>query len=49
MLQYIVWDGCSKQDAEKLEKVQLAATRIVTGLPICVSREALYYETDCEN
>ena len=25
MLEYasIVWDGCSKQDAEKLEKVQL--------------------------
>jgi hypothetical protein len=26
----IVWDGCSVQDADKLEKVQLSAARIVT-------------------
>ena len=50
MLEYasIVWVGCSKQDAEKLENVQLTAARIVTGLPIFVSREALYYETSWE-
>ena len=32
MLEYasIVWDGCSYQDADKLEKVQLIAARIVT-------------------
>ena len=39
MLEYpsMFWDGCAKQDvenAEKLEKVQLTAARIVTGLPI---------------
>ena len=44
----VVWDGCSKQDAEKLEKVQLNAARIVTGLPIFVSREAFHYETNWE-
>lgn len=40
-----MWDGCSVHDADKLEKVQLCAARIVTGLPIFVSREALYLET----
>lgn len=44
----IVWDGCSVHDADKLEKVQLCAARIVTGLPIFVSREALYLETGWE-
>ena len=43
-----VLDCCSKQDAEKLEKVQLTATSIVTGLPIFVNRKALYYETGWE-
>ena len=41
----IVWDGCSARDIEKLEKVQLSAARIVTGLPIFTSRESLYTET----
>ena len=40
-----VWDGCSANDTEKLEKVQLQAARIVTGLPIFASRESLYSET----
>ena len=40
-----VWDGCSAHDIEKLEKVQLSAARIVTGLPIFASRESLYTET----
>lgn len=44
----IVWDGCSVHDADKLEKVQLCAARIVTGLPIFVPREALYLETGWE-
>ena len=30
----MVWDGCSILETEKLEKVQLYAARIVTGLPI---------------
>ena len=41
----IVWDGCSAHDIEKLEKVQLSAARIFTGLPIFTSRESLYTET----
>ena len=43
-----VWDGCSKQDEEKLEKVHLEAARIITGLPIYASRESLYKETGWE-
>jgi CTP:phosphocholine cytidylyltransferase-like protein len=27
-----VWDGCYERDIEKLEKIQLEAARIVTGL-----------------
>ena len=30
----VVWGGCNMFDMERLEKVQLSATRIVTGLPI---------------
>lgn len=41
----VVWDGCSSAEIEKLEKVQLRAARIVTGLPILASRESLYFET----
>ena len=43
-----VWDGCTQSDIEQLEKVQLHAARIVTGLPIFSSRESLYYETGWE-
>ena len=42
----IVWDGCSAHDIERLEKVQLSASRIVTGLPIFASRESTYTETN---
>ena len=41
----VVWDGCSSAEIEKLEKVQLHAARIVTGLPIFASKESLYLET----
>ena len=44
----VVWDGCTLYDIEKLEKVQLAAARTITGLPIFVSREILYSETGLE-
>ena len=40
-----VWGGCSSTDCERLEKIQLIAARIVTGLPIFASRESLYFET----
>ena len=35
-----VWGGCSKTDEEKLERVQLEAARIVTGMPLFASRES---------
>ena len=44
----VVWDGCAISDLEKLEKVQLHAARIVTGLSILASKESLYFETGWE-
>ena len=44
-----VWGGCSKFDEDKLEKVQLEAARIVTGMPLFASRESLYFETGWES
>ena len=38
-------NGLNINDAEKLEKVQLDAGRIVTGLLLFSSREAIYFET----
>ena len=40
-----LWDGCSQQDSDNLEKLQLEAGRIVTGLPLFASRESIYSET----
>ena len=37
-----VWDNPSLQDAERLEKIQIEAARIVTGLPIYCTAEPLY-------
>lgn len=45
----VVWDGCNMFDMERLEKVQLSAARIVTGLPILASTESLYTETGLES
>lgn len=36
------------QDLEKVEKLQLAVSRIVTGLTMLASRDYLYYETRWE-
>ena len=44
----VIWGGFSISDTEKLEKVQLYAARIVTGLPILALKKSLYYETGCE-
>lgn len=41
----VLSNGCSLHDAEKLEKAPLWAARIVTGLPIFGSEEALFLET----
>ena len=43
-----VWDGCFENEVEKLEKIQLEAARIVTGLTKFASKEALYFETGWE-
>ena len=44
-----VWGGCSKFHVDLLEKLQLEAARIVTGLPSYVNTQALYFETGWEN
>ena len=50
LLQYAckLWDGCFEYDSEKIEKIQLEAARIVTGLTKFSSLEALYFETGWE-
>ena len=40
-----IWDNCSKQDSEALEKFQLSIARIVTGARKGTSHELLYQET----
>ena len=40
----VVWDGCSAQDSNALEKLQNEAARIVTGFTRSVSLENLYRE-----
>lgn len=40
----IVWDNCTLQDRESLEKIQYEAARIVTGLTLSVSTERLLTE-----
>jgi hypothetical protein len=42
-----VWEGCTCQETDLLEKVQLHVARIVTGLPIS-SKESLNSETGWE-
>ena len=43
-----VWDNCGIGYLDKLEKLQLDAARIVTGLPILTKSEYLYAETGLE-
>ena len=43
-----MWDGCYERDIEKLEKIQLEAARIVTGLTKFASKDSLYFETGWE-
>lgn len=40
-----VWDNCGVINTERIEKVQLEAARIVTGLTSYASKESLYKET----
>lgn len=50
MLEYAseVWDGCTLADSDRIERVQLNAARIVTGLPLFSSQNSLYIETGWE-
>ena len=41
-----LWDGCSIELTDKIEKVQFEAARIVTGLPRYASRDSLLFETE---
>ena len=43
-----VWDNCGNGYSDKLEKLQLDATRIATGLPIFSKSQYVYAETDWE-
>lgn len=45
---FVVWNGCSSSDSDLLEKVQLCAAWIITGLPILAYRDSLYLETCLE-
>ena len=40
----MVWDGCSEQDSQTLQKIQNEAARLVTGFTRSVSLENLYKE-----
>ena len=40
----VVWDGCSKQDSQTLQKIQNEAARLDTGLTRHVSLENLFNE-----
>jgi hypothetical protein len=43
-----VWDNCGVSNSCKLERLQLEAARIITGLPIFTNTEYIYRETGCE-
>ena len=43
-----VWDNCTLADSERLEKIQLEAARIVTGLTCYASILYIYKETGWE-
>jgi hypothetical protein len=50
MLEYAceLWDGCSQQNSDNLEKLQLEAGWILSGWPLFASRQSIYSETDSE-
>ena len=43
-----MWDGCTSQESDILEGVQLEAARIITGLSSFCKKEYLYKETGLE-
>ena len=44
-----VWDNCGQTNCNRLEKIQIEAARIVTGLSICASFDSIYKETGWES
>ena len=44
----VVWDNCTKYEADELEKIQLEAARIVTGTTKLASIDNLYKEAGWE-
>ncbi|XP_062581833.1 uncharacterized protein LOC134243596, partial [Saccostrea cucullata] len=44
----VVWDNCTQSSSELLEKVQIEAARIITGLRVNSSRTCLYGELGWE-
>ena len=44
----IVWDGCTVEQRNSLEKLQNEIARIVTGLTKSVSSDRLYNECGCQ-
>jgi hypothetical protein len=43
-----VWDNCGQVNSDRLEKLQLEATRIVTGLTCYTSLDSIYRESGWE-
>jgi hypothetical protein len=43
-----VWDNCGQANCNRLEKIQIEAARIVTGLSIFASFDSIYKETGWE-
>ena len=41
----MVWDGCTQADAQRLEDIQLAAVRVISGAMRTTPSEKLYEET----
>ena len=50
LLEYLseVWNNCSEQDSTRLERIQLEAARIATGLPSYSSKASLLFESGLE-
>ena len=44
----VIWDNCTQQEKNELEKIQLEAARIATGATKLVSVQKLYDETGWE-
>ena len=44
----VVWDNCTRYEANELEKIQIEAARIVTDATKLVSIDSLYSETGWE-